>query len=459
MHRSVVAAAALTSMISAAMGADVSPPASVPPATLARNSEVEELRSIVRDLQGQVDALKAQNDDQWLTQKRADEIRGLVHDVLADADTRASLLQSGVVAGWDKGFFLSSADGNYLLRIGGQIQARYVYNWQDDEGSADTNRSGFEMRRAKLILTGNVFDPSWSFDVQLAADRSSGVVTLEDAGWIQKDFGNGLKFRVGQQKSPFLREEVLSSRVLFAVERSLLNAFFTAGTVHGAQLSYEADRWRLYGQFNDGNRSANTAWSVEDTEYSFAGRAEFLAIGEKFSDNAHYTGFRGTPTGLLIGGAFTYSDQEYGTGSNLPPPDFNNNETKTLGLTADATLLGNGWSVAGVVVYRNLDPQTGGDLDQVGFLIRGGFFIADDWELFGQYEWADSDITGVEELSVLTIGVNKYWDKHNLKWQSDIGFGLNEVESVFASDSTGWRTDPAGDEGQAVFRTQIQLLF
>jgi hypothetical protein len=308
-------------------------------------------------------------------------------------------------------------------------------------------------------MTGNVFDPSWTYDLQLAADRSTGVVTMEDAGWIQKDLGNGLKVRVGQQKSPFLREEMISSRTLFAIERSLFNAFFTAGTVQGAQLWYDADRWRLYAQYNDGNRSANTAWSTEDTEYAFAGRAEWLAMGEKFSDNSQYNGFKGLPTGLVLGAAATYSDQEYGTGSNLPPPDFNNNETKTLGLTGDATLLANGWSLAGAVAYRNLDPQTGGDLDQIGFLLRGGFFIAEDWELYGQYEWADSDITGVEELSVLTIGVNKYWDKHNLKWQADIGFGLNEVASVFASDSAGWRTDPAGDEGQVVFRTQIQLLF
>ena len=113
--------------------------------------------------------------------------------------------------------------------------------------------------------------------------------------------------------------------------------------------------------------------------------------------------------------------------------------------------------------FARRPPQHGAQCvaqpDQIGFLLRGGFFIAEDWELYGQYEWADSDVAGAEELSVLTIGVNKYWDKHNLKWQTDIGFGLNEVAAVFASDGAGWRTDPAGDEGQVVFRTQIQLLF
>jgi len=434
-------------------------PPEVPPAQGSSDPEVAQLRALVKDLQGEVDALKAENDDNWLTEKRATEIRGLVQDVLADADTRASLLQSGVTAGWDKGFFIASADGNFKLKIGGQVQVRFVYNFQDDEASSDSNRSGFEIRRAKLILTGNVFDPSWTFDVQFAADRATGIVTLEDAGWIQKDFGNGLKVRVGQMKAPFLREEILSSRVLFAVERSLLNSFFTAGTVQGAQLSYDSDRWRVAAMFHDGNRSANTAWSMEDTEFAMSARAEYLAIGDKFSDAPHYTGFRGAPSSLLLGAAVNWSKSEFGTGSNLPPPDFNNNEVTNTGLTIDATFLASGWSIAGAFVYRSLDPQTGASLDQTGFMARGGYFVADDWEIFGQYEWADADIAGIDDLSVITLGVNKYWDKHNLKWQTDIGIGLNEVNAVFASDGAGWRADPVGSDGQVVVRSQIQLLF
>src|SRR2546426_4285979 len=80
---------------------------------------IEELRNMVQNLQQQVDDLKSASNDNWLTQKRAEEIRSLVQDVLADADTRASLLESGVMAGWDKGFFIGSADGNWRLNIAG----------------------------------------------------------------------------------------------------------------------------------------------------------------------------------------------------------------------------------------------------------------------------------------------------------------------------------------------------
>ena len=452
-------ALSLAGVSAIAASAAAMPQTSPPPPVTDASSEVDQLKSIVKDLQGQVDALRAENDEQWLTEARANEIRGLVQDVLADADTRASLLQTGSMAGYDKGFFVSSADGNYLLRIGGQLQVRYVYNLQDSDGATDDNRSGFEVRRAKLIMRGHVFDPSWTYDVQFAADRATGNVQLEDAGWLQKDLGNGLKFRFGQMKAPFLREEILSSTRMMAIERSLVNSFFTAGTVQGATATYEADRWRISGMVHDGNNSRNTSWSTEDTEFAFSARGEWLAMGEAFKDLEMYDGFRGGATGLVIGGAMNYSKGEFGTGSNLPPPDFNNNEVDNIGLTADATWLANGWSVAGAVMWRTLDPQTGDSLDQLGLLIRGGYFLTDDWELYGQYEWADSDIDGVEDLSVITVGVTKYWDKHNLKWQADIGYGLNEVASVFAQDGAGWRADPTGDDGQIVFRTQIQLLF
>ncbi len=93
-------------------------------------------------MQQQIDALKAQNEhqageiqqlrtdrgEQWLTEQRAEQIRGVVSDVLADTATRSSLQASGAVAGYDKAFFIASADGNFKLHIRGQLQVRFAFN-------------------------------------------------------------------------------------------------------------------------------------------------------------------------------------------------------------------------------------------------------------------------------------------------------------------------------------------
>jgi hypothetical protein len=448
MYTYAVAVMALTASISAATGDGA------PVDTQRDDQTIAELRAAVADLKGQVDALKAQSNASWLTEARAQEIRSLVQDVLADADTRASLLQSDVTAGWDKdkGFFIASSDGNYLLRIGGQLQIRYVYNNQDDSPS-DDNRSGFELRRSKLILRGNVVDPTWQYEAQFNSDRATGVFVLEDAGWIQKDFGSGWKVTAGQMKAPFLREEILSSQRLLAVERSLVNSFFTAGTVQGVRVGWQGDNVRLWGMYHDGNRSLNTAWNAEDTEFAFSGRAEFLLQGA-WKTLEDYNSFKDDGHGLVLGAAANYSRQEFGN-------SVNDTEVDNLGLTADATLDLGGISAAGAVMYRSLDSDAAGftGSDQIGFLVRGGVFLTDSVELYAQYEWADADTAAVEDLNVITVGVTKYFNKHGLKWQSDIGFALDPVSAAFAQESAGWRADSASNDGQVVFRSQFQLLF
>jgi len=428
-------------------------------------SMVEDLRrqlEVVPELQRQIDDLQRAAPTTWTDAHRAEALRAAVQDVLIDADQRASFLNSAISAGWDNGFFIASADGNFRLRLGGQLQQRFVYNRQDDS-PVDDNRSGFEVRRARLMLSGNIIDPSWTYDIQLAVDRSSGTMQLEDAGWIQKDLGEGFKLRVGQMKAPFMREEMLSSIRMLAVERSLLNAQFTAGLVQGIQLGWEQDQFRAYAMYHDGNRSGNTSWSAENAEFAASARAEWLVSGQwrNFND---YSSFKDEDPGLLIGVAANFAKDEFGTTfSPGPPPTGNDMEVRTIGLTADVTWDIGGASLAAVGVYRNRKTDTGTPADfsrdQLGFLVRGGYFLNNEWELFGQYEWADLDTPGVKDLSVATIGATRYWRKHNLKWQSDMGFSFNELSSAWASDGAGWRADAPDKDGQIVLRTQLQLVF
>ena len=64
-----------------------------------------------------------------------------------------------MTAGWDKGFYLASADGNFKLKIGGYLQYRYVFNNQDSSPE-DDNRGGFENTRTRLKFAGHVGDPT-----------------------------------------------------------------------------------------------------------------------------------------------------------------------------------------------------------------------------------------------------------------------------------------------------------
>jgi len=94
----------------------------------------------INELKAEIAALKAQQGEQWLTEQRADAIRGVVQDVLADSSTRSSFQQAGATAGYNNGFFLSSADGNYTLKINALEQVRFVWNntYQTPTSSSST---------------------------------------------------------------------------------------------------------------------------------------------------------------------------------------------------------------------------------------------------------------------------------------------------------------------------------
>jgi hypothetical protein len=171
----------------------------------------------------------------------------------------------------------------------------------------------------------------------------------------------------------------------------------------------------------------------------------------KWADVADNVGFRGTEQALLLGAAVLYQKQESGT-----PTD----EQQNLTFTADASYKNSGFDLMGEFFYRNLSSDTPGpDLDQYGLVFTAGYFVREDLELYLMYQWGSLDIEGDEDLSVLTVGFTKFYNKHNLKWQSDIGYGFNAVASGWATDGAGWRTDAPDEDGQIVIRTQFQLLF
>jgi hypothetical protein len=65
-------------------------------------------------------------------------------------------------------------------------------------------------------------------------------------------------------------------------------------------------------------------------------------------------------------------------------------------------------------------------------------------------------IANPDPLNLLTIGANYYIDGHDLKWTTDLGWAITQVNPWFADVDAGWRPSQANE---VVFRTQLQLIF
>jgi hypothetical protein len=510
--------------------------------------------SQIAELKKEIAELKSQNSDKWLTEQRADEIRSVVQDVLSDADTRSSLQAAAATSGYNNGFFISSPDGNFKLQINGQLQNRWAYNWlstRDMTNSSVTAPSGtaatptqqsfqqagiskaaygFEVRRAKLEFSGHISDPSWQYAITMAyqqffgqnnvyanaangagnyaggggvsqGDTYAGGIGLENA-YVKKDLGNGFSVQVGQFKSPFLREWLVSSKYQLTVERSLVNTLFSTGWTQGVQANWNNDNLRVMASYNDGANNANlgSTFGTNQDAYSgfnsgvgfaswaFTGRAEFMAFGN-WAQFDQLTSMRGQAAGLLVGGGINW--QRGGAdGQNLAPstPTANTNtaangnaDGEFFSWTVDATWQLGGANLYGAWVMNTTYGQPNGQGNVLGYglVVQGGYFITDAIELFGRWEWmstssANGTSTASDNISensansafvnnIGTIGANWYISK-NVKFTTDFGVSWNPVtfqQGIFGQNIAGadYRTEGSNGGGQLVFRSQLQLLF
>ncbi|MHC4991152.1 MAG: porin [Planctomycetota bacterium] len=484
---------AMTPSAAAQTGSDDPPPASVDERLERMQRELDALRGDNTALRDEVDRLRAETDEDWLTQQRADEIRALVHDVLADADTRSSLQGNGMTAGWSDGFFLASPDGRFKLQIGGQLQFRWIYNYHDQTGDErgifdprdpiadDRHRTGFETTRTKLIFKGHVFSPDIEFKVQLDQTRKepnlvTGLTFLQDA-WVRVHLDDQWNLRFGQFKLPFMREELVSSAQQLAIERSLVNENMSITRSQGIELTYARDFAKFSIAYSDGGSDnlgdrtrfnpiigtypLNTNWSLPDTEIALTARYEHLVAGN-WSQFADFTSPPGDDFGILLGVAAHWQLGEFG----VPTSVFfsGRDEVNWFAWTADASVEWGGANAFLSFTHSYVDTPAA-NINIFGFVAQGGVYLAPKWELFGRFEygWWDIDatanISNPSDLTVGAVGVNYYIDGHDLKWSADFSIGFSQIETFWSKDITGFRPDLEGADPQVVFRTQFQLLF
>ncbi|MHC4108268.1 MAG: porin, partial [Planctomycetota bacterium] len=404
---------------------------------------------------------------------RAEEIRGLVADVLSDADTRASALSQWMTAGWSEHFFLASPDGRFKLQLAGLLQFRYVWNYHDQ---ADTYRSGFENTRTQLTLSGHVFTPDLTYLVRgdfntngrglTSGFRDDGTFVLKDA-WTRHQLADAWSVRFGQFKLPFTREELVGPSRQLAVERSLVNESLNLGRSQGIELTYHDDLLKATVAVSDagedsvggfgivGTEPQNEPWSFEDTEYAVTFRVEYLAAGS-WGQFADFTSPAGDEFDVLLGIA-GHAQQAEANGA----PTFVRDEDRWFAWTADASVEWGGANAFASFTHHYIDDPALNHINVFGMVAQGGVYLTPKLEAFARFEYGIFDIDAADfpDLTVLTLGGNYYFEGHDAKLSADIGFGISQISTAWDSDIAGWRSEGEDAEPQVVIRSQFQLQF
>jgi len=427
-----------------------------------------------QDMQKQIEALQAQVNDLRAAQTpnySQKDIAAAVDSVIRDADKRSTLMAeaNGFYGGYTDGkFTIRSADGNYSLSPGIQFQYRYGTTWRDNaktQGGSNTD-SGFEVRRLKFSLAGNVISPDLTYEFVWATNRSDssasiggggtgtfttggGNLVLEEA-LVRYQFASNFGLTVGQYKELVYQETATSSKRTLAVERSLVAEALFGGDAYtqgvivdysdGADGSIKAQLG-----FSDGYNSKNTDFRDPGNnafDFGVHGRVNYKVMGD-WKSYADPTAMGNKKDLLVIGAGADWSQ---------------NGDSDVVRWAVDAQFETGPFAILGAVTGRYTRTAAGGDdINDFGFLVQAGYMVNSQWEVFGRWsmlELDDKGTTGDTEFCEITAGVNYYFKSHAAKIQVDVGWLPNGSPANFGS------ADILSNSGEdeVYIRAQFQLL-
>ncbi|MDB5291779.1 MAG: phosphate-selective porin family protein [Phycisphaerales bacterium] len=399
----------------------------------------QELLDKVNALQAQVEQLKSQ---QQLKQDldRASGEKSTADAVKVEADRQSQLLSpEGFSAGYTDGkFIIQSPDGRYLLHTWLQLQFRDVTNYRENaqhNGRDNDTQNGFEIRRLKFGFDGNAITPDLTYFLQFAVDRKTGVLSLEQAfGKYRLPNTGGLYIKGGQYKEPLDHEQLLASRYLTAVDRTLSNDLFSnsEGFVQGVSLGFD-NNGAVRGEFafTDGQRSANTNFqdfSTTPADWGVAARAEYKVTGN-WSDYDRTTGAYDTKSDFLVFGAGADYTEAGDTNSLVHVIDGNYGNKNGLGVYGAYT--GRAFQHAAIGSIGTNGGTTGKTVGTDGYdwSLRGQVSYAIDthWEPYVQYEYIHLDHSNLpsgvkNDIQVFRAGVNYYFHGTQARLTFDLNY-------------------------------------
>jgi hypothetical protein len=452
-----------------------------PGAAGAEQPTNQELLDKVNALQAQVEQLKGH-------QQMKEELDRVAGDkasadaVQADADRRSNLLApEGFTAGYtNERFLIQSSDGRYVLHPWLQLQFRDVTTYRDDaqhNGRDSDTQNGFEIRRLKFGFDGNAVTPDLTYLLQFAVDRKTGILSLEQAfGKYRLPNTGGLYLKGGQYKEPLDHEQLLASRYLTAVDRTLTNDLFTnsEGFVQGVSIGFD-NGGALRGEFafTDGQRSANTNFqdfSTTPADWGVAGRAEYKFFGN-WADYDRTTGAYDSKSDFLVAGAGADYTEAGDTSSFVHVIDANYGNTRGLGLYGAYT--GRSFNHAAIGSIGSNGGTTGKTIGTDGYdwSFRGQVSYAIDthWEPYAQYEYIHLDHSNLpagarNDIQVLRAGVNYYFHGTQARLTFDVNYlpdgspvsddGIGLLATGAATKTTGISH---GGGNEVIVRAQFQI--
>jgi hypothetical protein len=368
----------------------------------------------------------------------------LLMGLIAALSSTAQAQEVPVETGYKKGFYVSQGD-NFLVKFGGRVQPRFVFEANED--FSDTEQA-FEVTRARFKMSGHAFSPKAKYAFQL--DAGKGFVSLKDY-FIDGYIGDSNVFvRAGQAKIWASRQQMASTADIQMVERAVTDKYYGYGRDTGLAVYHQMPRdggieWVLGVYNGTGDKGVFSGETVVD-----------LSTGEGEVEGK----YSNVPGKMLPKVAATLGWAN--SGDVIKEVDHKPDAPLRFGVGGSvvAALDNDGGDDGSVVA--NLDYMvkhrgvTHTSAVYLGMVQDGGSWTSQAYESLGFHTQVGYNIAGKVQPAVLYamilpsqgdstsevgLGVNGYWHKDNWKLQADVN------------------RQQQGAEVGYIARSQIQLSF
>lgn len=473
------------------------PGVAVSQADLARmEAQLNAQQARIDDLQAQLQIAQSQD----VEKVRTDALRNQIKEILSEREFREQLVGSITQAGYDDGFFVRSSDEKFAMKLNGVFQFRWTYydqqrtnKWQA-VGLQRDDRTGFDVQRMRVTLSGQIGNPDLTYQLTIRADAPDGYGARIHFAWVNYRFADEFQVKFGTFRLASTHAQMQSDMNFNLMDRPMTDAVFGLGIGTGVRLWGQLFSKRLDWYLDvvnslnspDGRVITNDPPEL-DNNPALVFKTIWHALGDKpgkeFKDDPDFE--HHISPALDLGFHYAFNNDLYDAKTTkIPFPlvagyqqggfgltNTNGLQINQFGFDADFKL--GGLSVIGEYIVRVVDPRhvyqtpyspwwvltgDGSTTAQHGAYVQAGYFLPiqalqDKVEVVARIGGVSALAAEQEGSWEYTAGVNYYVDRQRFKVSAD-------VTKVYEAPISSSPSSLANVNDDAlVFRVQVQLSY
>jgi len=319
---------------------------------------------------------------------------------------------------YDGGFYVKSKDNSFSLKVNGFGQFRYTF-FSPEEGKSNNN---FDLALGRLAFSGNVFDPRFSYFMQLEGSTfgNNNNITMLD-WWGRYTFAPELYVQTGRSIIWYSRQFITHPGMLLFSDLSAAEFAFSLYRAVGGLLGGKWGPLSYTAQVTNSIRALDASGQQNfGKDMATVGRLE-LDVLEPYG----YIEAVPVPVSkpqLSFGAAVAYNPIDSASQfQNVLPGD------RTVNVIFDGGFRIHGLSIQGAGYFRKTELP-GPNSDDWGWYGQAGYFlIPEHLELAGRvsgvdFQQANNPATFYKETTEYSLGFNYYLYGNGLKIQVDYSF-------------------------------------